>query len=572
MESSTSLQTASSQETVGFAQFARKIKIGKKPTAALDYEPFDARDALAQFRAERRSLDPETAREKIEEIKGRVLEQQMGIAALVEDMRRMVLAEQQVEPELLRAIADDAARDFRLPSDDRSSLVEGVEKLIRRNQIVEKYKNMAGESLYELCFGRKPVGKVAVVPGPVSLHLEIENEDDYVHTYYRTPNPQPHSYTDEQKEEALRSQGLAFTELGHPELAGAISVARPAYYEHHQTEAGTETEILTLSVKDDFATLVFDTELRGNITIERGGVVYEISREHDPASKKVRTIIKDITRGDRILYDIELGPDEEFEQCILGEVGDRLFYVHVMDDSLGLREHGSHQSHILFQKARYDQKEEPVFSEDVRLHEEQHLVNKFFLPFEEKRATLQIIRDVMPGSEVTGSPEALRSLKESLFRGLVRAERRGRPYLFGPTNGFETRARDEIIAYYRDGTSLETIQRTLTENPLYDYLKHVEKAIPLVVKEHVDTLRHFLRRGNVSNQTDVSFDDIDTTRIAYEVFREGYHADVASWIAAVSAFEEKGYDKEEIISLLSIAPVTDWSRLARRVRKSSRFI
>jgi hypothetical protein len=170
-------------------------------------------------------------------------------------------------------------------------------------------------------------------------------------------------------------------------------------------------------------------------------------------------------------------------------------------------------------------------SNNTRIHEQQHAVNKLFrrkVQIEELKQTLQecglkIYKD---------SPE-----KEQAIRDY---------FLFWSKNSAEETGKDEIIAYFKDGVnSAKSILIFLQKADSYDFIANIDKSI----REDF---------GAFFESEDLKL----ITQIAKEI-KERYHQLLEQ---GVEAFEQLrlNHSIEETIALLIHQPLSQWSKVADR--------
>lgn len=198
-------------------------------------------------------------------------------------------------------------------------------------------------------------------------------------------------------------------------------------------------------------------------------------------------------------------------------------------------------------------------SESIRDHEEQHQFNKLFKPVEWRETIVAIVERIIESGKT--SEEAT----QQLIREYMRFERK--------FMGFDSSVRDEILAYYEDGRDIKSIYSILTESELYDYMKRYKKEIgkiPAAVKEQLAILKDVsFEKAQVDskiNPIDVS--SVSDTMIDLDivaVFKEEYKADLKKWLDSISKLEEKGYEIEGVVNLLSQEPVNSWVNLVKRM-------
>lgn len=177
-------------------------------------------------------------------------------------------------------------------------------------------------------------------------------------------------------------------------------------------------------------------------------------------------------------------------------------------------------------------------SEEVRIHEEQHQFNKLF-----QRDKIRPRHDELLEKSEDSEKAAMRFAHElvRVVRGVM----------------MDSRAKDEILAYYKTGTAVNKIYEKLTELENYDYLKENEESI-----------RSGLLGSIKMTVTAVSGQAIDLSELKSYiemVFGEGYKTDLKRWTDSISKLEQKGYTRDRIISLLYQEPVNSWPNLARRI-------
>jgi len=195
---------------------------------------------------------------------------------------------------------------------------------------------------------------------------------------------------------------------------------------------------------------------------------------------------------------------------------------------------------------------------DSVLHEEQHQLNSLFVPLEETTTELEVLRKVLGVNGLENSP----ATKEKLLHQLLRSQRMRWGSYFGEDVGVDARARDEILAFYSNSALPDAIKKELTEHPVYDYKKILEKLIPqrmqhallLFVSEKID---------GKSRRMEVSDDIVNP--LVQEIFEQEYKQKLQEWTGAITQLEEKGYTQGEVLSHFLATPVNTWKRLAERL-------
>ena len=141
-------------------------------------------------------------------------------------------------------------------------------------------------------------------------------------------------------------------------------------------------------------------------------------------------------------------------------------------------------------------------------------------------------------------------------------------------------ARDEILAYYKEGRDTKNIYDTLTASPLYDYklwFKEQLKALPeRIVKDLNEYLRVLIPETLTVEEPkggEIKVERIEELEVKTEevhqaiemVFDSEYkRKDLRQWLDSIDLLETKDYSPKEIMGLLYQTPVNRWQRLAER--------
>lgn len=169
-------------------------------------------------------------------------------------------------------------------------------------------------------------------------------------------------------------------------------------------------------------------------------------------------------------------------------------------------------------------------------HEEQHVINKFFQE-EETRASL--------GRFKFKDPERARLLFTRYFR-LLREPA-------------EDRAKDEILAYLKNGTSVESILRKLTkaekEGGIYDYLKIIKERSVEEVLSHFQKKPEYLQIGQIAASEVLEKEYVDLLKQGLEAFGK--------------LTKEIGYSTDRAMALLITEPLIKWPKVVRRLHEQS---
>ncbi len=202
------------------------------------------------------------------------------------------------------------------------------------------------------------------------------------------------------------------------------------------------------------------------------------------------------------------------------------------------------------------------FALDVAVHEEQHQFNALFIPPESRVHFYDSL------IESVDSAKNNQELADMVVYYFVKRERQ---------RLMDSHARDEIIAYVREGYGVEGIFSALTTDPLYDYYTQSQAEIARIPDrvnhEVMDDLVGVIRKRQMEGEDMRRF--IPKPPFAVEssliqacikkVFKEEYKRDLSLWLKSVRELYDKEYSDREIISLLTQEPVCNWPALARRL-------
>jgi hypothetical protein len=174
------------------------------------------------------------------------------------------------------------------------------------------------------------------------------------------------------------------------------------------------------------------------------------------------------------------------------------------------------------------------YSKSVFPHEEEHVIYGFFEePFEADR---------------TFANRAAKDFKEA--KEQKEKERILRTYFRKTREEAETYAKDETLAYYKDGTGFSEIVKKIFEE--FDFLKKKKesKFRPLWMSESEETTAM-------------------SEKIEHEIYFEEYENVLSEATNAIKKMEDAGYEKEEIIALLTHEPLAKWGKVVEKVLENT---
>lgn len=200
--------------------------------------------------------------------------------------------------------------------------------------------------------------------------------------------------------------------------------------------------------------------------------------------------------------------------------------------------------------------------ERARVHEEQHIVNKLFIPVATRMNEAKII------ARIARTAENVDEGRRMLMQELARSARK--------TMGIDNEARDEILAHYKGGIAPEKILENLTKLSMYDYRNselHKEEVAGLpkaIAGKMMNEMSAALYAVDAQGKEHVRAagplvtDYTEVEPYVEKVFGDDYKKDVARWVGAIGTLEHKGYARDDIVSMLYGERVSDWQAFARR--------
>ncbi|MCX6736462.1 MAG: hypothetical protein NTZ13_05265 [Candidatus Parcubacteria bacterium] len=174
----------------------------------------------------------------------------------------------------------------------------------------------------------------------------------------------------------------------------------------------------------------------------------------------------------------------------------------------------------------------------IFIHEEQHAINSLF------------DKDLLDPND----PINVRNVRQSFLDAETMEEKE--KILINFFRQFrknaEAFAKDEMIAHYKDGhedMALVELNMPKEEGGIYDFLEEPRKAEYLWLK---------------------SSDDIRalTKEVVEKTLVQEYKETLTIGVGAVRKMEDAGYEKEEIIALLTHEPLARWGKVVKRVLES----
>lgn len=483
-----------------------------------------------------------------------------------------------------------------LPEQVKFLLVKAIEGFDKKRAIVKKnsheFKNPA--EFFEKCFGKKPKGQVEIIPGAMTICFRCFEEEDYIFAFTHSKQNVPQGL-DQELEKAKESGGAALGTVLIPDLAGVVTLEKvsnnkmetkiehqrrveiPILYEGRKQRipytSNTDTIYFWQIKGEDIMIVVkmYDTGSRtAKIIDQEGRIVGELS-DYDRHTKRV-----DIGFGDNSSEFVEIGMSTD-GLVLDGKVRTKSFvkYTEVEGKKWVVKNKDS--------------------SKKIRVHEEQHQLNKLFVPEEGvlPEGYKDFFVDKLTEARI-GSVEVKRQILHRLatmYRQIA----------------IDPRARDEILAYYKDGRPTEEILKILRESSLYRYQDENIK----LQSGNIVTLQEFFRirvesgaagvnkfsvlpiyNANGSfkeeiavNKLVVPFSLEEVNLEVKRVFENDYFGykyktqdgqekfnpgALGMWVAQVKKMEDMGYDRKTIVAFLSTLPANRWRSYVNRLKAKSK--
>ncbi len=171
----------------------------------------------------------------------------------------------------------------------------------------------------------------------------------------------------------------------------------------------------------------------------------------------------------------------------------------------------------------------------ILAHEEQHAINSLLFPSEYN--TYYVYLDLLEAKTKTEKELALKRY----FRFLRET--------------YDTRAKSEIVAYFKEGRPVDHVYdsliRPIEDDGFYDYFPKNQQ------KELVEQIF----KGSVEQTPELKQMINDMVQ---EIFAREYHQTIKSGLNAFASLRDMGYSLEQTIALFQQEPLTKWPKLAKR--------
>lgn len=558
----------------------------------LSYKPFRPDLELKNIRKlspEEETLPREEQRriqqERLRIFKRNLEWQKIGIGQTIQELYHAVRSDPELDYNKLMWLVEGIAPKYKFSKGQISQFEWAMDEYARRHRAVERARKKypIDEDLFEACFSKRPNGKIEVIQRPMIFHIRCWDLEDYINAFYE--KDRPGDITAAERKHASMTGGVAKFRVGIPDLLATVENV-PTIFVDSKNIPVRKTE----KIKGGEFEL-FIPQQKDNIRISSsGGEAWEIrvverDDRGEPAHLKLVSVHEEKTIHDvriieppqelqekfhifyKILEDVDEGKQKRARMALPLKSGENLLGYIRTDGGVFLRvEAFVKELSVEYTTDEFVMTTQREPSEATLIHEEQHQFNKLFVPMEIRWGQLAIMERV---AENAKSPE---EAKKMLIHELVRAERRWAGLWF------DKRARDEILAYYRDGRLPHAIYETLANNPIYDYFDQEKEAIAKIPERIQKTLREQMtvamyairsdEFGGYKYPLEASALEVDSKEIEPYidlVFKDEYRADLKRWLGAIENLEEKGYKREEIVALLYQEPARVWPNMVKRI-------
>ena len=545
----------------------------------LGYEPFDPEKELLRIRRltpNQKILPPEQKlairKERLKTYKENREKQQRGIARILIGLEQTIYEFPNLDANTLYDEVESMAPPYRLTPKQLEAFKNGIKNYHQKHQAVEYYRQKYPNDkyLFEANFGTQPSGLVRVAKGPMTLHFQCFSKDDYAIAYnFDKIQGNPNKMEMEDVTRALSTGGRALSSGRIDELWGTLTIENVNTNQTQATEYQKEskkmsrTEELNITLEDqNHVVILVDSQLFDLAVLEKnqGGYAQKVklSNLSKPDDKPLGLV-----RGERGWQ--EVGDPSGFSQDSLQHnFGRSANGEHWMSLDIGLLTATIYDYSASGAAITYQRKIEQVdikdkkWSEVVRVHEEQHQFNNLFTPLSLREDFFEVLM------KATEREVPLDLAVKNLIYDLAKRER---------ATLIDNTARNEILAYYKDGSKPADIYQTLATNPIYDYKKRSPKElaqVPKRIKEEIEENMYLIEetlwpdgeKGGSDFPLAIPLDQASST--VDKIFGEGYRDDLKEWTGCITALEQKGYSRDEIMAMFYPEPLYRWDKIARR--------
>ncbi len=168
-------------------------------------------------------------RSRIQEFKGKIVEQKLGIAMMQEKFTEIIHRESKMPIKdlgiILEAGMDQYSKEYNLDDYQKTVSREVIGRFLEKHKAIERVSQAfpGDQDMFVALFGRKPKGEIKIRTTPAMIYVQCFNQEDYL--YLRTQEFVSHEdLSDEEKEIAAMSYGAAINRSKLPSVNGLIAV------------------------------------------------------------------------------------------------------------------------------------------------------------------------------------------------------------------------------------------------------------------------------------------------------------------------------------------------------------
>ncbi|MCX6766444.1 MAG: hypothetical protein NT170_01515 [Candidatus Moranbacteria bacterium] len=178
------------------------------------------------------------------------------------------------------------------------------------------------------------------------------------------------------------------------------------------------------------------------------------------------------------------------------------------------------------------------------IHEEQHQLNKLFIPTRLYSDSLRLLPKLTPDT------------KEYLTEFMKITAKASREYF-----GLDKLMRDETIAQYKGGCSTASLYKVLSGFYMPHFRKYIEKNIPLFAGQIEKAIKENYKW---SVNYPLRYNPEQINQVVEYALDDGFKKDIKKWIKGIDDMEKRGYKRDAIVAFLYQAPSAEWTGIAKR--------
>ena len=114
---------------------------------------------------------------------------------------------------------------------------------------------------------------------------------------------------------------------------------------------------------------------------------------------------------------------------------------------------------------------------------------------------------------------------------------------------------------------MDVLLGVMKSSPLYDYGELRKDEFK---EDFIHTL-NLLKANNPSKFRFFTLNEKEIDELRILASKTWYHDELTAWVANITALEKKGYPRDEIVGILTQAPVHGWNAIARRIPENKAF-